>query len=183
MRQTIELLQGDRRAGDFLELTLELGSWMVHLGGKSRTPAEARILLEGLIRDGVALAKLRQIVDHQGGDPRVLDDPGLLPKAAASRALSSPRSGFLSRLDARKIGEAAVLLGAGRAFMEQAIDYGAGILLEKKLGDQVLKGQTVATLYGSDDDKLRRAEGIVLSAMNIVPRAPKLKPLIRKVLK
>lgn len=181
VRQAVEVLQGDCTAGDYVECLLALGGWMVHLGGKARSPEEGAQLLEGLIRDGRAAEKMKRMIEWQGGDPRVVDDPGLLPKAPASKMVAAPAAGFIARLDARMVGETAVILGAGRSFMEQKIDPSAGIYLDKKAGDRVGEGECVARLYGGDSRVLERAAAHLQSALSVERRRPGLKPVVRKV--
>ncbi|MBI5631222.1 MAG: thymidine phosphorylase [Elusimicrobia bacterium] len=183
IRQAVEVLRGDKGASDYLECLLALGSWMVYLGGASRSLEEARGVLEARLSDGRALEAFRRMVRAQGGDPRVADDFGVLPKAAASSPAPAPRSGYVRRLDARGVGEAAVLLGAGRQVMDDTLDYGAGIYLEKKVGDRVSSGETVARLYGGDDAKLEKARERFLSGLEIGASRPKRRPLIRRILR
>ena len=182
VRQAVEVLQGDCSAGDYVECLLALGGWMLRLGGKARTEEEGARILEARIRDGRAIESFKLMVAAQGGDPRVADNLDLLPKAAASKMAASPKSGYLSRLDARKIGEAAVILGAGRAFLEQKLDYGAGIILDKKVGDSVKKGESVARLYGSDQAKIEEAHAVVQAALAVDAKPPKRRPVVIRVL-
>lgn len=183
IRQAIEVLQGDRTAGDYVECLLALGGEMLHLGGKAKSPDEGALKLEALIRDGRALARFKRMLESQGGDARVIDSPDLLPKASGSKIAAAPKSGFIGALDARVVGEAAALLGAGRSFMEQTLDYGAGIYLDKKLGDRVKKGECVARLYGSDPRRLEPACVHFLKALRVDAKAPSARPIIRGVLR
>lgn len=183
VRQAIEVLQGDCTAGDYVECLLALGGWMVHLGGKARSPEEGSRDLEKLIRNGKAAERFKLMVQSQGGDPKVVDNPDLLPKASGSRMAASPKTGFIGRLDARRVGEAAVILGAGRSAMDQRLDYGAGIYLDKKAGDAVKKGECVARLYGSDPAKLEEAHAYFQTAFRVDAKAPKPVPIVRKVLR
>lgn len=183
IRQAIEILQGDKTAGDYLECLLALGGWMLHLGGKARGWEEGAQKLEVLIRNGKAVDRFRRLIEFQGGDPRVVDEPERLPKAARSKMVLAPKSGFVGRLDARRVGEAAVILGAGRAQMDQALDYGAGIILDKKIGDLVKKGESLARLFSSDESKLAGAESVYLDAVRVDAKPPKILPVVREVLK
>jgi pyrimidine-nucleoside phosphorylase len=183
VRQAIEVLQGDCSAGDYVECLLALGGWMVFLGGKARSPEEGSCRLAELIKNGKAIERFRRMVEAQGGDPRIVDNPGLLSRASGSKMAASQHSGFISSLDARKLGETAVLLGAGRSIMEESLDYGAGILLDKKLGDRVKQGECVARLYGSDPARLEQAHAHFQTAFRVTSQAPHLKPLVRKILK
>lgn len=183
IRQAIDVLQGDCTSGDYVECLLALGGWMLHLGGKARTWEEGSRKLEALIRNGKAMERFRRMIEFQGGDPRVADDPQRLPRAAQSKSVVAPKSGFITRLDARIVGEAAVALGAGRVNMDQALDYGAGLALDKKVGDLVKKGECVARLYGSDSAKLAEAERVYQTALHIDIKPPKLLPVVREILK
>ncbi len=183
MRQAIEVLQGGGSAPDFRQLLLTLGGWMLRLAGRAGSWEQGAERLEGLLRNGAAALRLRQMVRWQGGDPRVVDDPDrVLPRAKLSAVVRARHSGHLSRLDARLVGMAAVELGAGRSTMEDAIDYGAGILLEKKLSDPVRRSEVIARLYASDAPKLRAGAKIFEQAIAIGPRR-RPPPLIREVVR
>ncbi|MBI5883815.1 MAG: thymidine phosphorylase [Elusimicrobia bacterium] len=182
VRQAVEVLQGVTTAPDYVECLLVLGGWMLKLGRLARTPDEGRDLCEQLIRSGAALDRFRDMVAAQGGDPRVADEPDRLPKAAKTLTVQAPVSGFVTRLDARGVGIAGLLLGAGRTKMEDRLDYGAGIVLEKKLGDRVRKGETAAVLHGRDARCLNEARKKYLEALAIGARAPRIPPIVRKIL-
>ena len=123
---------------------------MVMLGGKAETLEEARTLLEATITSGSALRKLRELVVAQGGDGSQVDHPETLPGAQHQQELLADRDGFVVDLVALQVGHASMLLGAGRATKDSIIDLGAGILLHKKVGDAVRKGDSLATLYAND---------------------------------
>jgi len=183
IRQAVEVLQGRQRAGDYAEVLLTLGGWMLHLAGKAGSPGEGADRLEGLIRDGRALSRFKRMVRAQGGDPRVVDEPDRLPRSPLSKDVKAPRDGYLAALDARRVGEAAVRLGAGRETAEQALDYGAGIVIAKKVGERVKKGEVLATLHASDQARLERAAADYARAVELSPRAPHPRPVILKTLK
>ncbi len=183
VRQAVEVLQGDCTAGDYVEVLLGLGGWMVHLAGKAKSPEEGARRLSALIRDGSALARFKEMIKAQGGDTSVIDDLRKLPQAAHSKAAAAPKDGYIGRLDARLVGQAGVILGAGRTFMEQKLDYGAGIILDKKVGERVSKGECVARLYANDPAKLDEAHAFFQSAFRIDSRKPKTVRVIQKILK
>lgn len=183
IRQAIEILQGDCTAGDYVECLLSLGGEMVHLAGKAASPDAGARKLEGLIRNGKAFACFKRMVESQGGDVRVIDSPNLLPQAAGSKMVAAPKAGFIGLLDARVVGETAVILGAGRSSIDQALDYGAGIYLDKKLGDRVKKGECVARLYGGDGQRLESAHAHFVKAFRVSAKAPRVPPLIRGILR
>ena len=183
VRQALEILNGSRTAPDYLECTLALGGWMLKLAGLAKSAERGAALMAARIDDRSGLKVFRDVVKAQGGDVRAVDEPDRLPKAKRSRRLAAARSGFVTRLDARRIGHAGVLIGAGRAYKEQPLDYGAGLILEKKVGDPVRKGETLAVLYASDEPRLSAGEAEYRAALEIGPRAPRRTPVVLEVLK
>jgi thymidine phosphorylase len=183
VRQALEILNGVETAPDYLECTLALGGWMLKLAGRAKTAEQGADAMRARIRDRSGLRVLRAVVKAQSGDVRVIDEPDRLAKAKRSRALAAPRDGFVTRLDARRIGHAGVLIGAGRAYKEQALDYGAGLVLERKLGDRVRRGETVAVLHASDAAKLKAGAAEYFAALEIGPRPPRRARTILEVLK
>ncbi len=183
MEQSIKILQGEKGPADFTEVLEVLAGWMIKLGGKARTPDEGREKARRAIADGSALEKLRLMVKWQGGDPRVADDPVRhMPRAKFSAVAKAPASGFLYRLDARTIGHASVVLGAGRGKAEDKVDFGAGLLLSAKLGDRLEKGAPLATIYSSDKKKLAEGVKMFMSAVEVKKSKPSKPKLIREIL-
>jgi len=157
VRQAVEVLQGSGPS-DFLEVLKVLGGWMLVLGGKARTWEEGAETLERLRISGGGLRSFREMVRWQGGDPRVADDPDrLLPKAPFQTQVRAAQDGYVAALDAREVGRIAVRLGAGRAKAEDAVDASAGIVLFKKRGEAVRRGDLLATLHGSDRRRIGEA--------------------------
>ncbi len=182
VKQAVEVLSGDFSARDFVECTLSLGAWALKIARKARSVDEGREKLEKLLKNGQALRRMKQIIVCQGGDARVLNNPSLLPKAKKMILFKAAQSGFISRIDARKTGEAAVLLGAGRSRAEDQIDYGAGICFFKKTGDKVKSADAIAAFYARDEKKIKEAlsrfkEGFLLSS-----NPTKEKPVVIKTL-
>ncbi len=169
--EAIECLDG-KGPGDLQELCLVLGSHMVHLAGAAGDPAQARRMLEEIIKDGRGLGKFRELVENQGGDPSCADDPGKLPGAREKMTAASPADGFVSAIQAEQIGIAAMTLGAGRETKESAIDLAVGIRLEKKVGDKVSRGEPLATLYVNDKEKGKRAAEMVMQAYAVSGTRP-----------
>ncbi len=183
VRQAVEILRGDETAGDYLECVLALGGWMLKLAGLSRTPKAGGELMRSKIKDGTGLALLRDCVKAQGGKVAVIDDLSLLPKAQMSRPVRAAGSGYVAALDARKIGHAAVLLGAGRAFKDQELDYGAGLELLKKVGDRVEKGEPLAILHAANEVKLGLGEREYRDALEISARAARAKSVVLEIIR
>ncbi|MBI5246911.1 MAG: thymidine phosphorylase [Elusimicrobia bacterium] len=183
VRQAVEILRGDETASDYLECVLTLGGWMLKLAGLAKTPAAGAAHMREKIKDGSGLRLFRECVKAQGGKVSVIDDLSLLPKAKLSRVVKAAQKGVVSALDARKVGHAAVLLGAGRAFKDQELDYGAGLELLKKVGDRVEKGEPVAILHAADLVKLGLGEREYRDALRISPRAARPKSVVLEVIK
>ncbi|WP_066370107.1 pyrimidine-nucleoside phosphorylase [Neobacillus fumarioli] len=151
VKEAIDTLKGEGPE-DLTELCLTLGSYMVYLGNKADSLQEAREKLEQAIQDGLALEKLKVFLSSQGGDASVVDDPGKLPQAKYQFELEAKEDGFIAEITADEVGTAAMLLGAGRATKESSIDLAVGLVLRKKIGDQVKKGESLATIHSNFED-------------------------------
>jgi pyrimidine-nucleoside phosphorylase len=116
------------------------------------------------IHDGSAWEKFRQLVIAQGGDVGMVDDPEKLPKAQIIEVVQAPRSGNLAQIHARIVGEASVLLGAGRARKSDPVDHAVGIIIHHKVGDHVEKGEPLFTLHANDQKRLAEVRQQVLEA-------------------
>ncbi len=145
--ESVECLKG-RGPDDLMEVSLELAAEMLVLGGVAATRDEALAKCRRSIADGSALERFRKVVAAQGGDPRVCDDPqGVLPKAAVVGHFRAERSGFITELRAWAVGQASMLLGAGRARVDSTIDPSAGIVFLRTVGDSVAKGDVIAEVH------------------------------------
>ena len=171
VKEAIATLQG-QGPEDFVELCLTLGSQMLLAGGKAQTTEEARQKLEAVIADGSALKKLASFVEAQGGDSAAVYDPELLPKATIIQPVPAPQSGFVQQIACDEIGICSLLLGGGRETKESEIDLSVGLILEKKVGDPVEKGESLAFLHGNDSRKLEAAEKRFLAAYRISEEKP-----------
>ncbi len=166
VKEAIDTLKGEGPE-DLTELSLTLGSHMVYLAEKADSLSEARELLEKAIQDGSALEKMKVFLSAQGGDASVVDDPARLPQASYIFELEAREEGFVSEIVADEVGTAAMLLGAGRATKESEIDLAVGIVLKKKIGDKVNKGESLAAIHSNfeniDDVKNKLYSSIKLS--------------------
>jgi pyrimidine-nucleoside phosphorylase len=136
---------------DLVSLSLELAAEMVLMGEKAATLEAARTICQRTITDGTALERFRAVVTAQGGDPRAVDDPMLLPQARHRIELAAPQSGVVEHLKARALGRATMLLGAGRSRVDSVIDPSVGVILHKKIGDSVEEGEPLCTvLFNSE---------------------------------
>ena len=152
---------------DLVEITYALGSEMLQLAGKAADDQSARRLLRTSIDSGAAMEKFLQVVEAQGGDPRVVEQPGLLPKARYHEDVPAPRSGYVTVCDALKVGVAAMRLGAGRERKEDTIDPAAGVTIVAKLGEHVEEGQPLARMSFNDESRLPVAKPLLERAFHI----------------
>jgi thymidine phosphorylase len=178
--ECIETLKG-RGPKDLESLSLELAAWMLHLGGLGSLDA-ARMKVRDALHSGAGLRKFEEIVEAQGGDPRVCGDLSLLPRAAEEVPLRAPRDGRVSRIACRAVGQATMLLGAGRETLASSIDPAVGLVLHKKVGDLVIEGEPLLTLHVNRKDRLSEAEALLRAAIAIAPEAKPRAPLIQAVL-
>ena len=139
---------------------------------------QCRKLAQGAIEDGSALKCLKSMVESQGGDGRYVENPGLFHKAPLNREVKAFETGFITHMDTEGIGVASVMLGAGRNKKEDTIDYSAGILLEKKYGDSVREGDTIAVLYASLEELFGPAVEKFLASCTLGKQMPEPEPLI-----
>ena len=168
--EAIAVLKGEKE-GDLLELCLILGGLMVMEAGMAADMEEARALLLEGIRSGKALEKLAEMVKAQGGDNRAVYDPSLLPQAAVRLAVVAEEGGFVARIEAEKVGLVSMHLGGGRVDKESSIDLSVGVVLEKKVGDKVEKGQPLAVIHASSEEKAREA-AVLLKQCFTIPDTP-----------
>ncbi len=175
VREAIDILRGEGPP-DTTELTMALGVEMLLLGGKAATAAEARTALGAAVHSGAGLAKLRALVEAQGGDPRAIDEPGRLPTAAARLEVPAPGAGYVTAIDSFALGIAAMRLGAGRSRAEDVIDPAVGVELCAHTGDQVTAGQPLAVLHHNGGAEPLAAE--VAAAFSVGAQVPAAVPLV-----
>ncbi len=163
VKEAIETLQGGGPA-DFREHCLEVAAHMLTLGGIAENVEVAVPKLEEALKKGLAWERFRELVSAQRGDVAYVDNPDLLPKATIVEAVVAPRSGYLATIHAREIGEAAVVLGAGRAKKDDPIDHAVGFEIHHKVGDNVKEGDALFTVHASDQAKFAEARQRLLAA-------------------
>ncbi|WP_243386438.1 pyrimidine-nucleoside phosphorylase [Bacillus kexueae] len=151
VQEAIDTLRGEGPE-DLQELCLTLGSYMVYLAKQATSLEEARTKLEEVIRSGKALETFKTFLAAQGGDASVVDNPNALPQAKYKFELEAKEDGFVSEIVADAVGTAAMWLGAGRATKESEIDLAVGLMLNKKIGDEVKKGESLVTIYSNQED-------------------------------
>lgn len=171
VKECLDCLRGEG-PDDLLDLSVELAAEMVLMASRAPTIEDARAACRQTLHDGSALTRFRRVVQAQGGDPRVIDDPSRLPGARRRIDLNADVSGFVGRLHARPIGIAAMLLGAGRARMDSVIDPAVGVILHKKVGDPVRPGEPLCTLHVNDESALEPALSMIRGAYHFADSPP-----------
>ena len=162
VKEAIATLKGNGPK-DLLELCLQAGSLMLVQAQVANTKEEARTKLLKTIEDGSALDKLAALIKAQHGDESYIYDPSKFPVAKNIVEIKSNKQGYIQRINALGLGEAAMKQGAGRATKDDLIDYDAGIIVEKKCGDYVNKGDVLAYLHTNKDEYSKQVEEIVES--------------------
>ena len=180
--EVVEVLRGGGPE-DLRELCLELAAWMLHLGGVSRTVDEGKLESAKLISSGKALEKFRRMVELQGGDARVIDDAKWLPQAQYTMPVTSARAGYVGSIQCEQVGTACVILGGGRERKEDSVDPAVGIVLHKKVGDEVAAREPLATIYYNAEAKAEQARQLIESSYVVTDAAPSTKrPLIHRII-
>jgi pyrimidine-nucleoside phosphorylase len=163
VREALDTLRG---AGpqDFWRHCRVVSAHMLALAGVTPDLGEGEALAESVLASGEALEKFRQLVMAQGGDVRYIDEPDRLPRAAYVNVIPASQGGYLAGLNARMVGETAVLLGAGRARKEDPVDHAVGIVVHHKVGEKVDAGAPLFTLHANDLERLQHAREILLAS-------------------
>lgn len=156
VKEAIDTLNG-KGPEDFMELCMALGSQMLIAGGKAQEEVQARGMLRQTIEDGSALRKLAEFIEAQGGRKEAVYHTDMLPGAAIIEPVLSVQEGFIQQIDCEEAGICSLLLGGGRETKDSEIDLSVGIVLMKKQGELVKKGEALALLYANDAGKLKEA--------------------------
>ena len=175
--ESIQVLRGEG-PDDLTQITFEIGAVMLQLAGVTKDRAHARTLLERTVSEGSAMEKFAQVIEAQGGDPRVVEEPELLPQPGHRIHVPALRDGIVTRCDARTIGLAATRLGAGRERKEDTIDPAVGITVLAKMGDEVAAGEPLAAISWNDAGRLESATALLETAWEIGDEAPPPAPLV-----
>lgn len=179
--EAIETLKGQLQ-GDFAELSVELSARMLLVAGLETDIEPARDRIRRAILSGEALDKFRNVVEAQGGNPRIIDDPKLLPQGRIRKDILSDRSGFVSAIETDEIGRVVMDWGGGRRRLEDSIDYGVGLCIHAKIGDRINMGDPIATAYFNDDSKFDAMKTRVRNSYSVAPEPVASPPLIKEIL-
>ena len=180
--ECMDILDG-RGPGDLRDLCLVLSAWMFLLGKRVGSIDQGRELAEQMISSGKAREKFREMIRLQGGNPGVIDNPGLLPQAQHKADVKSALSGYVTGFMTEQIGTAGVLLGGGRAKKEDSVDPAVGIMIHKKTGDKVSTGEALATIYYNSAERFEQAAPLIQQSYRIGSAPPSEKrPLVRRII-
>jgi pyrimidine-nucleoside phosphorylase len=182
VEECVEVMNGQGPA-DLREVSVELAAWMLYLAGRTPSVDTGRQLADELIRNRSALKKFREIVVQQGGDPGTIDDPKRLPQAQHRIPMLSPASGFVEAIQCEQVGIASLVLGGGREKKEDTIDPAVGLVLHKKVGDPVQKGEPFCTVHYNSGARLNSAQSLLQQAYRIAEKPPAVRrQLIHRVI-
>lgn len=163
LKEAIQTLHGGGPP-DFREHCLVVAGHMLSLGDVAKDAEQGRMLAQQALEDGRGWQKFRALVAAQGGDVDYIDHPERLPSAKWVETVPAPRAGYLSEINARMVGETAVLLGAGRSRIDEPIDHGVGIVVHHKVGDWLEEGEPLFTLHANQQSALEDARHEMLAA-------------------
>jgi pyrimidine-nucleoside phosphorylase len=177
VEEAVLALRGEGPA-DLMAVTYALGAEMLVLGGACPTPGAARDAMRAAIADGRAADKFRAIVEAQGGNSGVVDDPAVLPQAPASAVYGAPRDGVVARVEPRAVGRGIIALGGGRTRVDDRVDPAVGFSITARPGQPVRRGEPLATVYARDAAGLARGLGALEQAIAVADHAPPPLPLV-----
>ena len=179
--EVIEALKG-RGPKDLMELVMCLGTQMCKCAGLNKSDNEIKRMLEESITNGSALNKFREFLNAQHGNVDVINDYSILPTAKSKYEVKSVKEGYIKHIKADVIGHASMILGGGREKKEDSIDFGVGIVLNKKRGDFCKEGELLATVFVNDEKNKEQALSEVLSAFTIVNHEVLKESMIKKII-
>ena len=164
--EAMEALKG-RGNPELLEVLRVLGSQALLLGEKVKDEEEGREMIDEAISTGRAIDKLRELVDAQGGDPHAVDDYTLLPRAAIVEQIESPEEGYVERIRCDEIGMCVHILGGGRSVKDEPVDLSVGLMINKKVGDHVDKGESLAEIHGNSVEAVKEVKKRLIDAYTL----------------
>jgi pyrimidine-nucleoside phosphorylase len=181
--ESVELLRGNRAAEseDLRELSLILAGWMIHLGGQAATQEQGYARAEAALADGSALRLFLEMVEAQGGDVRIFDDPVGFHRPGATAVLTAWESGYITEMDTTKIGWAVQRTGAGREKAGEPVDAHAGIVFNTRRGARVQEGEPIAVLYATTLEMLIEPGELLRDAITISATPPDFVPLVGRI--
>ncbi|MFN9351213.1 MAG: thymidine phosphorylase [Gemmatimonadota bacterium] len=177
VEEAIHALRGEG-PDDLMRVTEALAAEMLVLAGRCATAADAVAACRAVVASGAAARQFQRIIEAQGGNPAVVDDPAALPQAHAVALFRAPRRGVVARVDPRRVGQGVIALGGGRAKVDDRIDPTVGFVISAKPGDLVDARQPLATVFARDDDGLAIGLAALEEALTVADEAPVALPLV-----
>lgn len=181
VEEAIKILKGNG-SQDLREVCINIAVNMLLLGQKVKDLEEGIEITEEILNSGRGLDKFKQFISHQGGNSNIVEDISLLTKARYKDKLLVKYNGFISKIDCKQIGIASIILGAGREKKEDIIDPSVGIVMEKRLGDNVKIKDKICTIYGNDFSKIEEAKKILEKSIEISDKKGRVLILIKKII-
>ena len=171
--EVIEAVETLKNQGpeDLTQVCIQLAANMLYLAGIGDMES-CLVKVKEALENGTALQKFVEMVEAQGGDSSVIKDTDKFETASIVKEVLSPYDGYITFMDTKECGIASCILGAGRETKEDVIDYSAGIVLKKKTGDKINKGDVLAVLYGNEEEKMQPAEEQFLRALKVDTEKP-----------
>jgi pyrimidine-nucleoside phosphorylase len=177
VEEAIATLKGEG-PDDLVEVTIALSAEMLLMAGVAKTRAAAQADLRDALASGQAAEQFRKIIERQGGNPGVLDDPSLLPQAAECELFAAQRKGFVQRVEPRAVGRGIIALGGGRTTLTDTVDPAVGFVITAKPGDWVEAGEPLASVYARDRAGIERGRSTLRGAITIGDEAEPPLPLV-----
>jgi pyrimidine-nucleoside phosphorylase len=182
VKEAVEILQGQHKGSPLYEVSLSLGAHLLHMGGATPTPQEGMKKIKLLLESGKGVQKMAELIQAQKGDPRVAENVSLLPAARHVIPVPSAKAGFVTGFNTVKVGQCALILGAGRKKKTDPIDPAVGLITHKRIGDHVAPGEPIATIYANDTGKAREASAMLTAAVHIGDAKPPAAKLIHDII-
>jgi thymidine phosphorylase len=170
-------------SADLIELTNILAGWMLYLGGQADTPEDGAARADRLLRDGSAYAAWLKIVEAQGGDTEIFDQPERFHRLAATRTLTAAGDGYLASIDTASVGWAVQRLGAGRVNPGGPVDPHAGIEVHAKLGERMSIGQPLVTVYAVSEELVAEPYEMLSRAYKLSSDSPELRGQVQEIIR
>ena len=183
MREAIEGLTGKIPYNDpLMQVSFVLAGRLLMLSNIASTQEDAEIMLKKAVEDGSGFTRLRSMLEEMGGDVRYVDDPNLLVRTKRIVPIYKDRKGYIKKLDAKSIGLAALLLGAGREKAGDTVDPAVGILMKKRCGDRIEKDEPIAYMYVNDETNLDEAVSKLVNAVSVADEKPEDEALVYDII-
>ena len=183
MREAIEGLTGKIPYNDpLMQVSFVLAGRLLMLSNIASTQEEAEIMLKKAVEDGSGFTRLRSMLEEMGGDVRYVDDPNLLVRTKRIVPIYKDCTGYIKKLDAKSIGLAALLLGAGREKAGDTVDPAVGILMKKRCGDRIEKDEPIAYMYVNDETNLDEAVSKLVNAVSVADEKPEDEALVYDII-